>query len=145
MKIEIKGGTVKLAQVDTGQATTCLCEYSYAIVLENYKYDSCVVFFEDTSAIYYGTNYSINENHSCDQQFVIVNPISEILHINMNNLSNNCDYTMELFGIDGRYIRTENLNSSRNRIYIDNLENGIYLVVIKENGIIFKTKKLIKM
>lgn len=76
----------------------------------------------------------------------IKNPFNELLEINIMANSNISDaYSLELYGIDRRRLKTENLNKVNNVFDTQNLSEGVYIVVIRKNGIVIKTEKLIKL
>ncbi len=145
MKVKISSDTIYLIQADSGSLMTCECEYGYAMIFQNYQQDSCIVVFGDTLAVYHNPATTLTENTPNSREILIKNPFKEILQIDLIADSNNkASYSMELYGIEGRLIRIEILKKSSNSFDTQSLNNGAYILIIKNNGIIIKKEKLIK-
>lgn len=146
MKVEIISDTIYLIQADSGSLMTCACEYGYSIIFQNYHQDSCIVVFGDTSAVYHNPATFLNSSIQNTRKVLIKNPFDETLQIEIiSNSNTNESYSMELYGIEGRLLRTEYLNTLNTIIDTRDLNKGIYLVAIKKNGILIMSEKLIKM
>lgn len=72
---------------------------------------------------------------------VYPNPLID--YININNLSIK-NATFKLIDLQGRRIKTKLIDTENSQIYVGDLMNGIYVVVIEDNGQIIYSKKFIK-
>jgi subtilisin-like proprotein convertase family protein len=74
------------------------------------------------------------------------NPARESINIKLNNISTSADVVISLFDIQGRTIKSASYNSDSNSFFntieVNNIENGIYLLEIKQ-GNKKTTKKII--
>ncbi|OFX60305.1 MAG: hypothetical protein A2046_05725 [Bacteroidetes bacterium GWA2_30_7] len=68
------------------------------------------------------------------------NPASDILNINISELNNN-EGNIEIFDLSGRMIQT--VSEIQDKINISKLENGIYLIRIKNNTEIYSAKFIV--
>ena len=71
------------------------------------------------------------------------NPAEEVINIRLNNISSTSNIAISLFDLQGRTIKNSSFNSNSNSfvktINVNNLENGIYLLEVKQGN-----KKAIK-
>lgn len=68
------------------------------------------------------------------------NPASNILNINISELTNN-EGNIEIFDLSGRIVQS--MKTIEEKINISNLENGIYLIRIKNNTEIYSAKFIV--
>lgn len=96
---------------------------------------------QDYALILTGSNItlSLDEINMSNIQ-IYPNPVSDIL--NIENLPNT-NYSYELFDIQGKLVRTGELNTVSSKINLQEFSKGIYLMRIS-NGETFVTKKIIK-
>jgi len=88
----------------------------------------------------------LNENGQNVNAIQISNPFDDMLQINMSNdFNTNSFYSMELYTIDGRKIRIENLIKPNIELNTHNIKQGIYITIIRKNGIVINSKQLIKL
>ncbi|MCY1250315.1 hypothetical protein D3C86_1843070 [compost metagenome] len=69
------------------------------------------------------------------------NPLVD--YININNLTIK-NATFKLIDFQGRTISTKKIDSENSQIYVGNLANGIYVVMIEDNGQIIYSNKFVK-
>ncbi|MDT4793883.1 Glycosyl hydrolases family 28 [compost metagenome] len=72
---------------------------------------------------------------------VYPNPLVD--YININNLTIK-NATFKLIDFQGRTISTKKIDSENSQIYVGNLANGIYVVMIEDNGQIIYSNKFVK-
>ena len=73
---------------------------------------------------------------------VFPNPMSDIAFIEIENESNRI-YSVQIFDLTGKSVRTEKFNSNQHKIEKENLNSGIYFYQIENENQILKTGKLI--
>ena len=84
-----------------------------------------------------------NDNSNETEQININNPTKDFLNINLNNKISN--YEIIIYDYSGLIVKKENkLNSdqSKNKIFVEDLKKGIYLVEIKYNDKTYRTKMI---
>jgi hypothetical protein len=146
MKVKISSDTIYLIPSDSGSLFTCICWREIFFVVHNYQYDTCTVIFGNLSAIYHNPMAGLNENAQNVNAILINNPFSDILQINISNVfDNNSYYSMELYTIDGWKIKTDNFSNPNNVLDTQSLKQGIYIAIVKKNGIVINIRKLIKV
>ncbi len=69
------------------------------------------------------------------------NPTTDHVTLNINN-SNNEDFTLYIYNIVGALVMPETIIKSQSQLNIGDLNNGIYLIVIKSMNFI-ESKKLV--
>lgn len=146
MKVKISSDTIYLTQSNSGSLFTCLCWREIFMVVDNYKHDSCIVKFGNLSSVYHSPMAGLNDIIQNVNSIIISNPFNGIMQINISNVFNlNSLFSVELYTIDGRKIRTENIIKPNIDMNTQNLKKGIYIAIIKKNGIVINSKKLIKV
>lgn len=144
MKVKISSDTIYLIQSDSGSLFTCICWREFFFVIDNYQHDTCTVIFGNLSAVYHNPMVGLNDNVQNSNTILINNPFSDILQVNIANISTDQSfYSMELYTLDGRKIRIENFSNPNIVLDTQNLKQGIYIAIIKKNGIAINIKKLI--
>jgi hypothetical protein len=72
------------------------------------------------------------------------NPASDF--IILNNIEQNSDYQVEIYNTKSQLILSENINSNSNKINIEKLQSGVYIIVLKNNNKLeVYNSKLIKL
>jgi len=65
---------------------------------------------------------------------VFPNPAQDILHLNINSTNNNTDYLIQLFGLDGKLMKEQNLEGANQKevysLSVNDLPAGFYFVKI---------------
>ncbi len=114
----------------TGQLMKLLC----------FKNNNLLIFENTGSYNCYYTNVGINETE-IQQYSVYPNPVSDNLYIKS---SQNKDFYLQIFDIDGRLVFNQNLIEQNNTVSISNFNRGIYYVVIYNKTNKIFTKKISK-
>ena len=72
------------------------------------------------------------------------NPASDFVNLNFNNITG--DASIELYDVMGRVIKTYSVAEVSGAINVDvsTFASGIYLVILKENGMVSLQRKLVK-
>ena len=96
------------------------------------------VILTDVSAI--GIDQILNENSS---MIVYPNPTSEFFSINYDNLTN-LNITINVFDLNGVLVKSELFKENQQKVNIENLSNGTYIVEIKSIEFSVKNKLSIK-
>ncbi|MFH1004128.1 MAG: T9SS type A sorting domain-containing protein [Bacteroidota bacterium] len=71
------------------------------------------------------------------------NPASDIITLNVDN-RNNANLTLNIYNVIGELIKSELLKKNQQQINISNLNNGIYIVVIKSKELTENQKLIIQ-
>ena len=85
----------------------------------------------------------ITENEIFPTFFIYPNPASDILNIQINNLTNPSS-TLEIYDVYGRLITHENCNESLLQINISDYKSGIYIIRISKDNIPIGYSKFVK-
>lgn len=109
----------------------------YAIVTD---INNCeFITLEQTYSIVNGLEYS-----SVDKNFQISpNPANDFFYLN-SDLLDNSNRLVEIFDVMGNLVKSGIIEQKQQRISVEDLSNGVYLLVIKSNNISEKLKLLIQ-
>ena len=83
------------------------------------------------------------ENHSIDfEMSVFPNPTSKSVTIRIKELKDNISLT--LYGVDGKIILTERIQSLETNLNVEQFANGIYFLNLSKDGQFIKLYKVLK-
>lgn len=121
-----------------------LCNGNYTINVSNLTSTMCA--FCNIS-IYYNnpaTAIELIENNHDDHFDVYPNPAKEYFKINSLFNTNYQDKIIEILNVHGKKLMEYNLTPLSDESYqINNLESGIYFVILSRNGIMLSRKRLV--
>lgn len=103
---------------------------------QNWKITPTPISFREMSDINTSSNQDLNVIK------IFPNPTNDFL--NINNLKNSNDSILKIVDLKGSIILSEQINSENSKIYIGNISNGIYLLLIEKNKVLIYSKKIIK-
>ncbi|WP_395054538.1 T9SS type A sorting domain-containing protein [Flavobacterium sp.] len=91
---------------------------------------------------YHYTNLELSQNNLNKSLTIFPNPIdTELTIYNFN--TNMTNFSFEIFDLYGRLIKSDK-SKFNEKINIDELQSGSYLLVLKDENNIFKSKKIVK-
>ena len=85
----------------------------------------------------------VNENNEEKGFAIFPNPASDIITFNIDN-ANNVDLTLNIYNLVGKLVRTELIKQGQQQISIGDLNNGIYIIEMKSQEWVDKTKLIIQ-
>jgi len=128
--------------MNSGEICTCDPEYSNVLVC-----------FKKENTNLYTNNTWCSDGSCCDILMANAKIAEDIFKVNVNQTNNKIivypavsmqHYKFELLDIKGSILIQSNLNLNENTINIANLEKGLYLYRISENGALLKAGKIVK-
>ncbi len=69
------------------------------------------------------------------------NPVKDVLFVDVNKIENT---VVEIYSISGKLINSQTLKSTHNAVNTSMLNKGVYMVVVKENGVPVYSEKIVK-
>lgn len=140
--VRYKGDTIMIKTWETGQLTTCGCEFYFEIKIPNYLKDSAIIYFNKERIK--PMIAAIPHVSKLEQTIrVFPNPVSDnfLLKTDDNSLF---PLNLIIKDIDGRKMKEVFLESNNSEINTSELKPGIYVLYLYlKNG--FVTKKMIKI
>jgi hypothetical protein len=126
--------------------------YPYSSMACDGNYSDGLRCYEDSKIGFYSTgvadscNYvyiwtGLNDIKSQTQISLFPNPAQDYVEIEIKKVS---EYTAELYDLNGKYLKSTKTFNSNTRLDLSEIENGLYLIVIKEKNQTVGYKKMIK-
>jgi len=84
---------------------------------------------------------NVTEQEAIQSIAIYPNPVSQFFMITSPQI--NVDY-VEIFSTNGQMVKSQKLDEVNNKIYVDNLETGVYYLRIYNENRLLKSDKLIK-
>ncbi|HOT88405.1 MAG TPA: T9SS type A sorting domain-containing protein, partial [Bacteroidales bacterium] len=99
-----------------------------------------------TEYIYDNTVNTIEQTKNENGITLFPNPASNMVSLNIDSENyqniNNEDFEMNVYNMMGKLVKTAVLKQNQNQINMDDLSNGIYMLIVKSKSVT-TTKKLI--
>jgi hypothetical protein len=110
-------------------------------LIEHSEFGSAAVLLQNmkTDVFSAGGANSVSESNEMTLD-VFPNPANDVLNISINGSS---DAVVSIMDLNGKVVLREMLSSSSNRLNIDHLEQGIYMLSVSVNETIIATEKVV--
>ena len=82
------------------------------------------------------------KKEALNEIIIFPNPTNDFL--NINNLMDSIDCYIEIIDLKGSKILSKQLNSENSKVYVGDINQGLYMVKIEKNGVVIFSSKFIK-
>ena len=130
--------------IDQGPIVVMIENHRTGLLWDQVMKDSDVKAGLDKLGFQYQLVTSSKDLEKPDEFKIYPNPAKNEIHFNLSDISSNQSVTLKIFSMDGRLVKTENLENVGARITVDcsDMQNGLYFLRFKTNDN-YLTQKLI--
>ena len=101
-----------------------------------------VTVLEDSSVQF--TPVSVSEINEFKELSIYPNPVTNFIEYNLSANTTSQNIKLEIFNLEGQLIKRFEQKASKDKLAVENLESGTYILKISENEKVLTTRKFLK-